>query len=222
MHARVIRPYSHSLSDDERLYKTPAEREAEARRDPIARFADFLRTSGLASDADLAALAAEVEREVSEAAIEALKAPRPAASTAAAYVYSPDVDPSSSAFETPAAPEGKPDTMVAAINRTLKDEMARNAPVGEAIATLFAYEGQVPAIAWEKIRGLREFYGLRPGQFEFFSVHLVSDLAHAGAEMDAIAQSASSEDAVVDAVSRSCDLLLGFLDGCYATANATA
>ena len=50
VHARVIRPYSHSLSDDEKLYKTPAEREAEARRDPIARFAEFLRTNGLATD----------------------------------------------------------------------------------------------------------------------------------------------------------------------------
>src|SRR5439155_9772586 len=47
VHARCIRPYSHSLSDDEKLYKTPAEREAEARRDPIVRFADFLRTGNV-------------------------------------------------------------------------------------------------------------------------------------------------------------------------------
>ena len=44
VHAHVIRPYSHSLSDDEKLYKPPAEREAEARRDPITRFTEFLKS----------------------------------------------------------------------------------------------------------------------------------------------------------------------------------
>src|SRR5207247_1323644 len=42
------------------------------------------------------------------------------------FVYSPDVDPTSSAFRTEPIPDGKPETMVAAINRTLKDEMARD------------------------------------------------------------------------------------------------
>jgi 2-oxoisovalerate dehydrogenase E1 component len=125
VHARVIRPYSHSLSDDEKLYKPPAEREAEARRDPIARFAEFLEQNGLATDADLATMAAEIGREIDEAARKALAAPKPARSTAELWLYSPDVDPTSSTFDTPAHPEGKPDTMVAAINRTLKDEMAR-------------------------------------------------------------------------------------------------
>jgi len=109
VHARVIRPYSHSLSDDEKLYKTPAEREAEARRDPIGRFSEFLRTSGLATDADLSAIAAAIDRELNDAAGIALKAPKPSKDTAALWVYSPDVDPTTSAFETPARPEGKPD-----------------------------------------------------------------------------------------------------------------
>src|SRR5436190_3047587 len=50
VHAHVVRPYSHSLSDDEKLYKPAAEREAEARRDPIARFVAFLKQNGLTTD----------------------------------------------------------------------------------------------------------------------------------------------------------------------------
>ena len=42
VHAHVTRPYSHSLSDDERLYKTPEERAAEALRDPIVRLGELL------------------------------------------------------------------------------------------------------------------------------------------------------------------------------------
>src|SRR5438552_16914518 len=78
VHAHVTRPYSHSLSDDEKLYKPPAERAAEARRDPIVRFADLLKLNALATDEDLAAMAADVEREVTEAALKALAAPKPA------------------------------------------------------------------------------------------------------------------------------------------------
>jgi 2-oxoisovalerate dehydrogenase E1 component len=126
VHARVIRPYSHSLSDDERLYKTAEEREAEARRDPLTRMRQFLLSEGLATEADIEAIAADVDREIAEATAAALAAPKPPTETADWYVYSPDVDPTSAAFETQPRLEGKPDTMVAAINRTLKDEMARN------------------------------------------------------------------------------------------------
>src|SRR5438876_3191712 len=76
VHARVIRPYSHSLSDDEKLYKTPADREAEARRDPISRFSEFLRTNGVATDADLSAIGADIDRELNDAAQAALAAPK--------------------------------------------------------------------------------------------------------------------------------------------------
>ena len=114
VHAHVIRPYSHSLSDDERLYKPAAEREAEARRDPIARFSEFLTSNGVVTDDELAAMAADVEREVNEAATKALTAAKPPKSSAELWVYSPDVDPTSAAFDTPPRPEGKPDTMVEA------------------------------------------------------------------------------------------------------------
>jgi 2-oxoisovalerate dehydrogenase E1 component len=126
VHARVIRPYSHSLSDDERLYKSPKEREEEARRDPLRRFADWLKNESIASDADLEAIAADVDREVTQAADRALEAGKPAKETAAWWVFSPDADPTSSAFATAPVPEAKPETMVAAINRTLHDEMQRN------------------------------------------------------------------------------------------------
>ena len=126
VHARVTRPYSHSLSDDERLYKTPEEREAEAARDPVARMRVLLLEQGHVTDADLADLAAGVDAEISRATDDALASPRPAVDTAALWVFSPDVDPTSAAFDTPEEPEGRPDTMVAAINRTLKSELARN------------------------------------------------------------------------------------------------
>ncbi len=166
VHARCIRPYSHSHSDDEKLYKPKAEREAEALRDPILRFTQFLKASGLVTDEELAAMAADVEREVNDAATQALAAAKPARSTAEQWLYSPDVDPTSSAFETPAQPEGKMDTMVSAINRTLKDEMARNARIvvfGEDVAdvskkdalALVAGKGGV----FKLTHGLQRLYG---------------------------------------------------------------
>ena len=126
VHARVIRPYSHSLSDDERLYKTADERAEEAKRDPITKLAAFLVAEEIASDAELREIVREVEQEVAAAADRAIQSEKPSRDTVHRYVYSPEVDPTSSAFSTEPAPEGKPDTMVAAINRTLKDEMARN------------------------------------------------------------------------------------------------
>jgi 2-oxoisovalerate dehydrogenase E1 component len=126
VHAHVVRPYSHSLSDDERLYKTPAEREAEAARDPLKRFTEFLHTNRVATEQELATILAGVEAEVNDAADAALHAARPSRESAQLWVYSPTVDPAASAFETIAHPEGKPETMVTALNRTLKDEMARD------------------------------------------------------------------------------------------------
>jgi 2-oxoisovalerate dehydrogenase E1 component len=126
VHASVVRPYSHSLSDDERLYKTAEERAREAERDPVRRLRVLLIGEGLATDAELDALAVEIDREIAEATDRALAAEKPSRHTAADWVFSPDVDPSSAAFESPAELQGKPDTMVTAINRTLGDEMSHN------------------------------------------------------------------------------------------------
>ncbi len=166
VHARVIRPYSHSLSDDEKLYKTPAEREAEARRDPITKMAAFLKSNNLATDDDLSKIQADVERDVNQAAVAALAAAKPAKDTATQWVYSPDVDPCSSAFDIPARPEGKPDTMVAAINRTLKEEMAREPRIvvfGEDVADATKKDA-LPVVSgkggvFKLTHGLQRLYG---------------------------------------------------------------
>jgi 2-oxoisovalerate dehydrogenase E1 component len=126
VHAKVIRPYSHSLSDDERLYKTPEERKAEALRDPLPKMRAFLLHEQIATEADLEGILQSVDHEIAESTELALKAPKPSVDSAASFVFSPTVDPTSTQFLTTAVPEGKPDTMVGAINRTLKDEMAKN------------------------------------------------------------------------------------------------
>lgn len=166
VHAKVTRPYSHSLSDDERLYKTPEERTAEAARDPVIRMRTFLVQEGVATEADLETMAAAVDREIAEATEAALAAPKPAPETADWYVFSHDVDPTSSAFDVPEQPEGKPDTMVAAINRTMKDEMARNPRIvvfGEDVADASRETalGHVPGKGgvFKVTHGLQKLYG---------------------------------------------------------------
>ena len=92
MQAHVTRPYSNSLSDDERLYKTPDERAAEAMRDPIVRLGTLLTSMGVASEADLGGIARDVDREITDAAERAIRSEKPSVDTVGLYVFSPDVD----------------------------------------------------------------------------------------------------------------------------------
>ena len=127
VHAHVTRPYSHSLSDDERLYKPAEEREAEAHRDPIPRFGLFLVREGIIEDGELEALEADADREVTEATDRALAAHAAPKESVFSFVYSPDVDPASKQFESaPPATEGASKTMVEMVSATLLDEMARD------------------------------------------------------------------------------------------------
>lgn len=126
VHAHVIRPYSHSMSDDERLYRPLAERQEEARRDPIPRLARLLVEQGHATEEELERLRAEVDEEVRLAAEEAEGHPQPGPDTVYMHVYSPRVDPTSPQFDTPPCYEGDPVTMVDLINACLRDEMARD------------------------------------------------------------------------------------------------
>ncbi len=128
VHAHVVRPYSHSLSDDEKLYRPEAERKKDAERDPVASLGRFLVDQGILGEESLQRLRDEVDAEVNHASDEAASRPQPAASEVLRHVYSPDVDPTSAAFDTEDQPRfnGQPTTMVDLINACLKDEMARD------------------------------------------------------------------------------------------------
>jgi 2-oxoisovalerate dehydrogenase E1 component len=128
VHAHVIRPYSHSLSDDEVQYRTVAEREGEAARDPIRTFPERLLAEGVATEAELELIRQQVEEEITVATDVALAAPQPAADSITRFVYSPDVDPAAEPFDTEDDPRfsGEPTTMVDLLNACLKDEMARD------------------------------------------------------------------------------------------------
>jgi 2-oxoisovalerate dehydrogenase E1 component len=126
VHALCTRPYSHSLSDDERLYKTKAERAAEASRDPIVKFPEWLISQGLLEPHGLELLTHEVELEIQEIAQRVLKAAPPAAGSAMRFLYSPLIDPTSDEFDVEPRFSGNPRTMVDEINLTIHEEMRRN------------------------------------------------------------------------------------------------
>ena len=129
IHAHVVRPYSHSMSDDERLYRPETEREIEAKKDPLVTFRRLLIEENIASEEELDAMDTEVMKEVQEASDLALSQPQPAADTAMKFLFSPDVDPTSKEFDTedsaPAEPGGDL-TMVDLLNAAMRDEMERD------------------------------------------------------------------------------------------------
>ncbi|WP_035957866.1 alpha-ketoacid dehydrogenase subunit alpha/beta [Bryobacter aggregatus] len=137
VHATVVRPYSHSLSDDERFYKSKEERSSEAERDPIERMYRYLLEEGLISETGLRAMMTECDREVTSAADLALQHPAPASDRVYEHLYSPDIDPTSHEFAVEPQFRGEPRTMVDTINQTLAEEMRRNPRVlvfGEDVA----------------------------------------------------------------------------------------
>src|SRR5579863_10439445 len=131
VHAHVIRPYSHSLSDDERLYRPDSERERDAARDPVSRTQMFLLREGILDEKGINELEKKVEEELQAAVDKALQALPPAPESVLQYVYSPDLDPTSAVFDTqalvgPDSADGKKPaakTMADLINVTLRDEM---------------------------------------------------------------------------------------------------
>jgi len=171
VHAHVIRPYSHSLSDDETMYRPPAEREADAARDPLTQFPKWLVAEGRATEDEIKQILEEVDAIVLAATDDALAQPQPGPETVYYGVYSPDVDPTGEQFDTEDDPQfsGDPTTMVDLLNACMKDEMRRDQKIlvfGEDVADVSREEylgkvkgkGGVFKVTW----GLqKEFGGIR-------------------------------------------------------------
>ncbi len=168
VHAKVIRPYSHSLSDDETMYRPAEEREADALRDPLTTFPKWLVSEGHATDAEIAKIQEEVDAVVLAATDDALAQPQPSPDTIYYGVYSPDVDPTSEQFDTEDDPQfsGDPTTMVDLLNACMRDEMRRDEKIlvfGEDVADVSREEhlgkvkgkGGVFKVTW----GLQKEFG---------------------------------------------------------------
>ncbi|MGH9617823.1 MAG: alpha-ketoacid dehydrogenase subunit alpha/beta [Acidobacteriaceae bacterium] len=133
VHGHVTRPYSHSLSDDERLYRSEAERQADAMRDPLPKLQMRLLREGLLDETAITRLEQAIDEEIRVATDAVLRAAPPAIDTIYRHVYSEDFDPTSLSLQKePAPPVVDPTravqerTMADLINACLQDEMKRD------------------------------------------------------------------------------------------------
>jgi 2-oxoisovalerate dehydrogenase E1 component len=128
VHAKVTRPYSHSLSDDHGFYRTKAELKIETDEDVFYSYPKFLIEQNYVSETEVKELLASVQAEVREAMNKAIATPWPSVDTVMDHLYSPEVDPTSvDRFMTQPQFTGKDDVPLAsAVNRTLKAEILAN------------------------------------------------------------------------------------------------
>jgi 2-oxoisovalerate dehydrogenase E1 component len=126
LHAHTVRPYAHSLSDDEAAYKTPEERRAEVEQDPIRQMARLLEAEGIADDNAIFTIHQEIDLVVQQAADQAVDAPPPKPGSALKFLYSPTVDPSGPDFHSEPHLSGEPKTMLDLIHGCLHTEMRRD------------------------------------------------------------------------------------------------
>ncbi|MBM3727547.1 MAG: dehydrogenase [Acidobacteria bacterium] len=166
--ARVIRPYSHSLSDDEKFYKTSQERAGESARDPVFRFPEWLIAEGHLDPHRYQVETHLIDHRIQDAADRAVRQAPPNPSTALHRLYSPTVDPTAPHFDTQPRFSGEPLTMVDSINRTLHEEMARDPNIlvfGEDVADC-SREENLPEVqgkggVFKATLGLQRVFGSR-------------------------------------------------------------
>ncbi|UCC26192.1 MAG: dehydrogenase E1 component subunit alpha/beta [Gemmatimonadales bacterium] len=129
LHAHCTRPYSHSMSDDERMYRPASEIESQRERDCLVRTRALLVDQGVAAEEELDALEEDVRQAVADAADAALSHPQPEPETATRHLFSEEVDPTGASFDTEDSPKYAEDrllTMVDLLNACMQDEMERD------------------------------------------------------------------------------------------------
>jgi 2-oxoisovalerate dehydrogenase E1 component len=171
VHGHVVRLYSHSLSDDDRLYRSDAERQADSLRDPLPKLQMRLLRDGILDAEQITRLERQVDQEVELASRKALRAPLPEISSIRRHVYSEDLDPRTAEFSQPSrASSNEPErTMADSINACLRDEMRRDPRIvifGEDVADASRYENAEGAM----VKGKGGVFKLTAGlQWEFGS-----------------------------------------------------
>lgn len=171
VHGHVIRPYSHSMSEDERDYRSREELESDALRDPISKMQVWLLREGILDSEGIEALERQVDREVQEAADRAVQAAFPTVDSILKHQYSEDLKPTDPRFDV--APQDTAETnertMADLINTCLRDEMRRDERIvvfGEDVADAT----RVEALKDTKVKGKGGVFKLTAGlQTEFGS-----------------------------------------------------
>jgi 2-oxoisovalerate dehydrogenase E1 component len=199
VHGHVIRPYSHSLSDDEKLYRPEAERKLDAERDPLVRLQKFLLAEGILDPPAVQRMQREVDAEVQAAADAALEAPYPAKDSYKKHVVSEALSPKDARFDVATASEGNDRTMADLINTCLRDEMRRDERIvifGEDVADCSNEE----YLADKKLKGKGGVFKLTAGlQREFGSTRVFnSPLAEANIVGRAVGMAARGLKPVVE------------------------
>jgi len=96
----------------------------------------------------------------------------------------------------------------------------------QALAAFYAYESQVPRIAEEKERGLREMYGADDKTCGYFALHAAADVYHARVWRNQlekrVAEHPETAHAALDAAENAARMLWQALDGIDARRMATA
>jgi 2-oxoisovalerate dehydrogenase E1 component len=173
VHGHVVRPYSHSLSDDERQYRSEEEVQTETARDPIAKMQMWLLREGILDAEGINRLEQKVDEEVQRAADRAMQAVLPAATheSILRHQYSENLPPTDTRYftEKEKTADTAERTMAELINLCLKDEMRRDPRIvvfGEDVADATRDE----ALRAGKIKGKGGVFKLTAGlQTEFGS-----------------------------------------------------